>query len=212
VRRNALVYIAVVSVLSLLVVAAIGCRPEQKASARSPVVGRSAPPPQATTLPAEKEAEATMQLTSPAFGNGQRLRNRYAREHRNLSPPLQWSGVPEQAVELAVICDDPDALAGTWTHWLIWGLSADRTELPAGVEAKETLPDLAGATQGTNDFGDIGYGGPQPPVGTTHRYSFRLYALSEPLALHLGANASEVHAALEGKVLAEAQTMGTYSR
>jgi len=153
-----------------------------------------------------------MEITSEAFAHGERLPDSYAREHRNLSPPLKWSGVPEQAVELAVICDDPDAPMGTWTHWLIWGLSADRVELPEGIEPKPTLPDLDAAKQGTNDFGDIGYSGPQPPPGKVHRYFFRLYALREPLALHPRAKASEVHAALEGKVLASAETMATYSR
>ncbi len=153
-----------------------------------------------------------MEITSEAFAQGERLPDKYAREHQDLSPPLKWSGLPEQAVELAVICDDPDAPVGTWTHWLLWGLSPDRTELPEGIEPKQTLPNLDGAKQGTNDSGDIGYGGPQPPRGTTHRYFFRLYALSEPLALSPGAKASEVHAALEGKVITRAETMATYSR
>jgi len=130
-----------------------------------------------------------MEITSEAFAQGERLPDKYAREHQDLSPPLKWSGVPEQAVALALICDDPDAPVGTWTHWLLWGLSPDRTELPEGVEAAQTLPELDGAKQGTNDF-----------------------ALSEPLALRPGAKASEVHAALEGKVLAKAEIMATYSR
>jgi len=153
-----------------------------------------------------------MELASQAFNEGQRLPDQYAREHENLSPPLQWSGVPDDAVELALVCEDPDAPRGTWTHWLIWGLPPARSELPAGVETKQALPNLDGAMQGTNDFGDIGYGGPQPPRATTHRYFFRLYALREPLALSPGAKPSEVHAALEGKVLAKAETMATYSR
>jgi len=153
-----------------------------------------------------------MEITSEAFAQGERLPDTYAREYQDISPPLKWSGVPEQAVALALICDDPDAPMGTWTHWLIWGLSADRVELPEGIEPKPTLPDLDSAKQGTNDFGDIGYGGPQPPRGTTHRYFFRLYALSEPLALNPGAKAREVRAALEGKILAQAETMATYSR
>jgi len=153
-----------------------------------------------------------MQITSKAFAEGERLPDTYAREHENISPPLKWSGVPEQAVALALICDDPDAPVGTWTHWLLWGLSPDRTELPEGVERKPIVPNLDGVKQGTNDSGDIGYGGPRPPRGETHRYFFRLYALREPLALNSGAKASEVHAALEGKVLAKAETMATYSR
>ncbi len=153
-----------------------------------------------------------MEITSNAFAQGERLPDKYAREHQDLSPPLKWSGVPEQAVELVLICDDPDAPMGTWTHWLIWGLSPDRPELPEGVAPKATLPNLDGAKQGTNDFGEIGYGGPQPPRGKAHRYFFRLYALREPLALNPGAKAREVRAALESKVISRAETMATYSR
>jgi len=162
--------------------------------------------------PGEEGGKIAMEITSEAFAQGERLPDTYAREYQDISPPLEWSGVPEQAVELAVICDDPDAPMGTWTHWLIWGLSADRAELPEGVAPKRTLPDLDGAKQGTNDSGDIGYSGPRPPRGETHRYFFRLYALSEPLALSPGVNDSAVHAALEGKILAKAEIVATYSR
>ena len=211
VRRTALLYPAALLFLALAAVVITGCRPERQAAPTQPtMIKKSLPQP--PTQPGEGEGETAMEITSEAFAQGERLPDKYAREHQDLSPPLKWSGVPEQAVALALICDDPDAPVGTWTHWLLWGLSPDRTELPEGVEAAQTLPELDGAKQGTNDFGDIGYGGPQPPRGTTHRYFFRLYALSEPLALRPGAKASEVHAALEGKVLAKAEIMATYSR
>ena len=153
-----------------------------------------------------------MQIVSDAFEYGEPLPTKYAREHENLSPPLKWSGVPEGTVELALICDDPDAPVGTFTHWLTWGLSPERTELLEGVAKSETLTSLDGAHQGRNDFRAVGYDGPQPPRVTTHRYFFRLYALRAKLELPAGAGSRQVRAALEGKVLAEAETMGTYSR
>jgi len=198
--------------LAVAAVAIIGCRPEPKAPPVQLPAAKTPAPPQPVIQPGEEQLETAMEITSEAFAHGERLPDTYTREHRDLSPPLKWSGVPEQAVALALICDDPDAPMGTWTHWLLWGLSPDRTELPEGVEATQILADLDGARQGTNDSGDIGYGGPRPPHGETHRYFFRLYALREPLALRPGAKASEVHAALEGKVLARAETMATYSR
>jgi len=212
VSRATFAYLSVLLFVALAAVAIIGCRPEPKAPSAPPPVAKQPPSRQSPMQFGEEGGEIAMEITSKAFAQGERLPDTYAREHQDLSPPLQWSGVPEQAVELALICDDPDAPMGTWTHWLIWGLSADRIELPEGVEPKPTPPDLDGAQQGTNDSGDIGYGGPRPPRGTTHRYFFRLYALSEPLALHRGAKASEVRAALESKVLARAETMATYSR
>jgi len=212
VTRAAFARIAALLFVLLVVGGIAGCRPEQKAPPTQPPVAKKPPPSQTGAQSEEERGTITMEITSEAFAPGERLPDKYAREHQDLSPPLQWSGVPEQAVELAVICDDPDAPRGTWTHWLIWGLSPDRTELPEGVAPKPILPDLDGAKQGTNDFGEIGYGGPQPPRGKTHRYFFRLYALGEHLELSPGAKAREVHAALEGKVLAKAETIATYSR
>jgi Raf kinase inhibitor-like YbhB/YbcL family protein len=66
------------------------------------------------------------------------------------------------------------------------------------------------ATQGRNDYGDIGYGGPQPPSGE-HRYFFRLYALDTVLSLSRGADRSEVEKAMKGRVLDEAETMGRFA-
>ena len=210
--RTTFFYLAALLFAALVAVAIVSCRHKPEApSAQPPLVSKPLPT-QPAMPPTEEESEAAMEITSQAFTNGDRLPDKYAREHQDLSPPLKWSGVPEQAVELVLICDDPDAPMGTWTHWLIWGLSPDRAELPEGVVPKPILPDLDGAKQGTNDFGEIGYGGPQPPRGKTHRYFFRLYALGEHLELSPGAKAREVHAALEGKVLAKAETIATYSR
>ncbi len=208
-------YLVMAMALSLVLLGLVGCRPgEGPPSDTAPRVDRPAPKP-AVERPAPtgaEQGEIEMQIVSEAFDYGQPLPDKYAHEHENLSPALKWTGVPEDAVELALICDDPDAPRGTFTHWLIWGLSAERTTLPEGVEPKPTLPNLDGAKQGTNDFGDIGHGGPQPPRGTTHRYFFRLYALRAKLELPAGAGSRQVRAALEGKVLAEAETMATYSR
>ncbi len=196
--------------IPLLVLAWVaGCQPQQAPPAGKTVIQRE---PLKPSPPSAAESETEMQIVSPAFEYGQPLPDKYAREHQNLSPPLKWTGVPEGAVELALICDDPDAPMGIWTHWLIWGISPDLTELPEGVIKKPIIESFGPAHQGRNDFGDIGYGGPMPPRGTTHRYFFRLYALSAPLGLAWGAKAAEVHAALEGKVLAQAETMATYSR
>src|SRR4030095_341433 len=88
----------------------------------------------------------------------------------NVSPPLEWSGVPKTAKTLAVICEDPDASPDTWVHWVL-------DNLPATDKL------LAGGFQGTNDFKKIGYGGPCPPSGT-HHYYFKIYALDGELSLN----------------------------
>lgn len=150
-----------------------------------------------------------MELTSTAFENGQPIPRRHSCDGPDLSPPLSWSGVPEGSQALALICDDPDAPAGTWVHWVYFDIPASAGGLAEGVPADEKP--ATGGVQGRNDFRRIGYGGPCPPGGR-HRYYFKLYALDAPLGLSPNSGKSEVESAIRGHVLADTQLMGTYSR
>jgi len=149
---------------------------------------------------------AGIELRSPSFGDHQPIPARHAKDHDNLSPALAWSGVPEEAVELAVFCEDPDAPSGTFIHWVLAGLQPTATGLAEGEHP-------AGAVEGRNDFGEKGYGGPMPPVGHgPHRYVFRVYAASAPLGLTGAPSARELRRALDGKELASGTLVGTYQR
>lgn len=106
--------------------------------------------------------------------------------------------------------DDPDAPAGTWVHWVLWNIPPNTHALSENVNKSGTLP--TGALQGRNDFGKVGYNGPCPPPGKTHRYYFRLYALDAMLALEPGATRQQLDAAMKGHVLGKAEHMGTYKR
>ena len=79
--------------------------------------------------------------------------------------------------------DDPDAPAGVWVHWVLWNVPRSATSLQEAVAKNDTLDD--GSQQGRNSFGKIGYNGPCPPQGQTHRYFFRLYALDVKLNFRL---------------------------
>ena len=151
-----------------------------------------------------------MEIRSPAFPHEGPIPRRYTCDGADVSPPLVFEDVPERARSLVLVVEDPDAPDPArprmvWVHWLVYDLAPDCGGLPEGGP----LP--AGARQGTNDFGRTAWGGPCPPVGT-HRYFFRLYALSEPLG-DLGApRKGALLAAMDGKVLAEAQLVGLYRR
>ena len=151
-----------------------------------------------------------MQLTSSAFTGGSLIPLRHTCDGEDISPPLQWSGAPAGTNSFALMCDDPDAPAGTWVHWVVYDIPATTDELPAGVPATETLS--SGARQGLNDFRRVGYGGPCPPRGSPHRYFFRLYALAARLDLKTRATKADVVRAMQGHLLAEAQLMGKYQR
>ncbi len=148
-----------------------------------------------------------MKLTSLAVREGGMIPAKYTCDGDDFSPPLAWSDVPAGAKTLALICDDPDAPAGTWVHWVAFNLPPPPGGLPEGIKAEQQLP--GGGTQGTNSWRRIGYGGPCPPSGT-HRYYFKLYALDVTLTLGDSATAKDIQAAIKGHVLAEGQLMGRY--
>ncbi len=161
--------------------------------------------------PAGKEsAKMSITLTSAAFAEGGKIPSRYTCDGADVSPPLSWSGVPAEARSLALICEDPDAPSGTWSHWAIYNLPPTLTGLPEGVPRTAATTD--NARQGSNDFKRLGYGGPCPPPGKPHRYFFILYALDVPLALEAGKTRADLLRAMEGHIVAEGRLMGTYQR
>ena len=155
-----------------------------------------------------------MNLTvkTSAFSPGGEIPKKFSCEGADLSPALSWSGSPAGTKEFALICDDPDAPSGTFTHWVIWGIPADRQELPEGVPRDRSVASLGGARQGRNDFGAVGYRGPCPPPGTPHRYFFRIYALDASPGLSPGASAAELQAAMKGHIAAQGELMGKFAR
>ena len=149
-------------------------------------------------------------LVSPAFSEGEMIPKKHTCDGGNLSPALEWDGTPPEAKSLALICDDPDSPGNTWVHWVLFNLPAVLRDLPEGVPTQRTL--AHGGHQGTNDFHKIGYGGPCPPRGTTHRYFFKVYALGSVLRLEPGATKAQLEEAMKGHILAEGRLMGLYHR
>ncbi|QDU40741.1 putative kinase inhibitor [Maioricimonas rarisocia] len=159
----------------------------------------------------------SLSIRSSAFAEGEPVLRRHTGDGEDLSPPLAWEGLPEGTQELVLVCDDPDApTPQPWVHWLIYGLPADVTELPEGIPAEGEISEPVTARQGKNSWPSgrtVGYRGPAPPPGHgTHHYHFRLYALSEWLGLAAGIDRSALERALQGKVLATTEVVGTYER
>ena len=150
-----------------------------------------------------------LEIRAEAFETGAEMPMRLTQEGPNLSPALAFSGVPPQARSLVLIADDPDAPdpaapKRVWLHWIVVNID------PAAQGFSEGLgtcpPDALAAV---NDSGVRGWSGPRPPIGR-HRYFFRLYALDTVLTLPENFTRAQAEAAMQGHILEEASTMGTY--
>ena len=144
-------------------------------------------------------------LTSTAFAPGGEIPQRHTCDGEDVSPDLNWEGVPDETEALALIVDDPDA--NGFVHWIVYDMTASSTGgLPEAVSASPEAP-----PQGENDAGNIGYSGPCPPSGE-HRYVFTLYALREPLALAGTPRAADIRDALDGRAVGRTRLEGRYTR
>ena len=156
-----------------------------------------------------------MKLTSPAFSDGNPIPAKYTGFGDDVSPPLFWSDLPRGTKELALICDDPDALRkDPWVHWVLYKIPRDVQGLPEAVPAEERLHAPPGAVQGTNSFETIGYRGPKPPAGKLHHYVFTLYALDSKMRFEEegGLTKEVLLKTIAGHVLGKAELVGTYQR
>lgn len=112
-------------------------------------------------------------LKSPAFSDKGKIPDKYSRGSV-LSPPLTWQNPPKGTKSYVLTVEDPDAPSGNFVHWIIFNIPGKLSGLPEGVPKEKELKN--GAEQSRNDFGSIGYEGPDPPE--SHRYIFTLTALS----------------------------------
>ncbi len=153
---------------------------------------------------------AKMELKTTSFEPGGFIPKRFTCQGTNVSPALAWSDPPAGTQRFAIIEDDPDAPSGTFVHWLVYDLPAGSRRLPEALSGNDQL--AGGGQQGTNDFSRIGYSGPCPPPGNTHRYFIRLYALDAPTSLPPAATRKELDNAMQGHILAKAELMGRFKR
>ena len=164
-------------------------------------------------LAAEGDQLMTMQLTSPDFVHLGEIPKIFTCIGDDSSPALSWSQLPQNTKSLVLIVDDPDAPDPaapkmTWVHWLLYNIPPTVTELPRAVTASD-LP-LA-AQQGQNDWKQIGYGGPCPPIGR-HRYFHKLYALDIELPDLHHPNKAQLEKAMVGHIIGKAELIGTYQK
>jgi len=140
-----------------------------------------------------------MKLSSNDFKHNQVLDSKFSLRGGNKSPHLKWEKAPPNTKSFAISCNDPDAPAGDWIHWLVINIPKNITEVPQGGP----IP----GDQLQNDFGKTGYGGPAPPSGT-HRYIFKIYALDVDKLK--GVNKKNFYEEMEDHTIISAELVGLY--
>src|SRR5260221_9747546 len=104
------------------------------------------------------EKNMTLQITSTVFSEVQTIPQKYTCSGSDISPPLAWTQPPPGTKSIALICEDPDAPGGTFTHWVMYNMPSTDVVLSENIAGTEILDD--GRKQGKNSFGKIGYSGP----------------------------------------------------
>jgi hypothetical protein len=144
-----------------------------------------------------------LMLTSPAFEKGGKIPFLYTCDGNETIPPLDISGVPPQALSLALILDDPDTSMGVFTHWVKWNIPATTSSIAEGVDP--------GGETGKGSSGQTEYVGPCPPAGT-HHYHFKVYALDTKITLPPGSSKQQLEHAMKGHVIDQAELVGLYEK
>jgi Raf kinase inhibitor-like YbhB/YbcL family protein len=171
------------------------------------LAGCSAAAPAAGPLAVDRADMAKAQmilLSSPAFSPGGPIARNYSAYGRNEMPPLTWSALPAGTRSLALIVEDPDApSAQPFVHWTAWNIAPAARGLPQG---------LAGAVQGTNGTGKVGWHGPHPSDAKPHHYHFELFALDTNLDLPATTGRDALLAAMRGHVMGKGRLAGTFTK
>lgn len=164
-----------------------------------------------TIMKVDPVLDAGIVVTSRAQEVSGKLADRCSAYFDNLSPPLEWSDVPNVQA-WAIIVEDPDAPRDKpFVHWMIWNIHGQVRSLSEGLPNSEILATPQGGIQGRNDMGGYGWFGPRPPAGHgVHRYYFQVFALDEPIPMGPDTPLAELLNALKGHSLATGEMMATY--
>ena len=145
-----------------------------------------------------------MKITSSVFENNNKIPSKYTCDGENINPPLNFIDVPKNTKSLVLLMDDPDAPMGTFVHWVVFSINSEEKQIN-----EDFVP--SGSIQGKNTVGNDKYIGPCPPSGT-HRYFFKLYALSSDLDLDKNAGKEQVEEAMKNNIIEKSELIGLYKK
>lgn len=154
-------------------------------------------------------------VTSSAYEEEGEIPVRFCKEGvdggENVSIPVRWGNLPKGTRSLVLILLDPHPVAKNFIHWAIKDIPLNITEFKEGASSAEMPREVR---ELTNGYGETGYGGPQPPVGTgQHPYEFHIFALNtEEVELSEAPSWAEINQKLTPVTIASARYTGYYGR
>ena len=152
----------------------------------------------------------SFRLEIPGTKYGDALNKNFSCDGSDISPAIQWEDAPQSAKSFILIMEDPDAPHGIFVHWVIYNIRPDVKALPENVPKEETTPQ--GWSQGRNDFGNIGYGGPCPPRRQVHRYFLYLYGVLHQPDLKPGLSKNDLESILSDATVKKTTFMVKFGR
>ena len=184
------------------------CTPNGTATLKN---SSATPSPTGSATAAATESAQPFTVSTSAFADNGAIPLQYSGYGANESFPLSFSNADLKTQGIAVIMDDPDAPAGTFTHWVIWNIPGNASWIPGNLVKTGVVQLLMGAKQGSNDTGKLGYFGPMPPSGT-HTYMIKAYTLDVVLSLTEGSSKADLESAMQGHILQTSVYKGTYTK
>jgi Raf kinase inhibitor-like YbhB/YbcL family protein len=198
------IYFAIILTGLLISSGCTSVAPSPSAASLPPATGQSG----YQQTPSSAQSESFI-LKVESLAPGSALPDLFSCKGTSESPAVSWDGIPAGTKSLVLILEDPDAPSGTFTHWIVYNIPPNSRSIPSGQTAQKVLAN--GAQQGQSSAGSRGYYPPCPPVGTTHRYLFRLYAVDMDITQPT-ADRDSVNWALEGHTLAKTEFLTLLKR
>ncbi|MCZ9311931.1 MAG: YbhB/YbcL family Raf kinase inhibitor-like protein [Methanocorpusculum sp.] len=120
----------------------------------------------------------------------------------NISPKIDLTGVPAEVKYVAAIVQNKSGEGKMQCIWSIWNIPSVGY-IPPGYEQGPVPGFPFPAVQGVNDFGEHGWHGPEPKLGSQERMLFQVFGRAEPISISADAKMDEVIEALrDGKTIA----------
>jgi Raf kinase inhibitor-like YbhB/YbcL family protein len=156
---------------------------------------------------------APMTLTIDAWPDGGEIPLAHSQRGGDVSPPLNWTGVPDGIVSFVLIVHDLDAPVPPGTddllHWLVWNIPGSARAVAAHVPQGAVLPDGSRQISATGP----NYRGPAASAsGSAHHFVFELYALDTMLDVPaVGASPAQTRTAVVAAMAGHVRGKGVYT-